>query len=164
MTKGNPRSHGAVAQLGERRVRNAKAEGSIPFRSTFMVNIFWIGLAGGIGSIARYLVGLFAVRYLGVSLFYGTFTVNLVGSFIMGLVMSLSLHHPSMPPHLRLVLTVGFLGGFTTYSSFNQETLVELQTGNYQKAFLYICMTLVLCLAAGSIGFGIGRKVSGFPY
>lgn len=129
-----------------------------------MVNIFWIGLAGGIGSIARYLVALFAVRYLGTSLFYGTFAVNLVGSFVMGMVVGLSLTHPALSPNLRLILTAGFLGGFTTYSTFNQETLVQLQSGNYQKAFLYIFLTLFLCLAAGYLGWGMGRKISGIAY
>lgn len=129
-----------------------------------MVNVFWIGLTGGLGSIARYLVGLFAVRYLGLPLFYGTFTVNLIGSFIMGMLISLSLSHPAMSPNLRLILTVGFLGGFTTYSTFNQETLMQLQSGNYQKAFLYIFLTLFLCLAAGYLGWGIGRKFSGLAY
>lgn len=129
-----------------------------------MLNLFWIGLAGGIGTIVRYLVGGFALRYLGTAMPYGTFTVNLVGSFVMALVIGFSLNNPGISPSLRLILTTGFLGGFTTYSSFNQETLLELQAGNYQKAFTYIFMTFIFCLVAGSFGWALGRRLSTFSY
>jgi len=129
-----------------------------------MFNLLWIGLAGGLGSITRYLVGGFALRYLGTSFPYGTLTVNLVGSFMMALIVELSLSSSWIPPGLRLILTTGFLGGFTTYSSFNQETVQSLQAGDYSKAFLYASSTLALCLTAGFLGWGLGRRLSALPY
>ncbi len=151
---------GAVAQLGERRVRNAKAVGSIPICST-MLNLLWIGLAGGLGTIARYLSSGLALKIFGMAYPYGTLSVNVLGSFLMGLIVELSLSSASIPPALRLILTTGFLGGFTTYSSFNQETIQQFQSGDFHKALLYIMMTLIFCLIAGYLGWGFARKITG---
>lgn len=126
-----------------------------------MLNLFWIGIAGGLGSITRYLTSGLALRFFGMAYPYGTLSVNVLGSFLMGLIVEFSLASSSISPTLRLVLTTGFLGGFTTYSSFNQETIQQIQSGDYQKAFLYIMMTLVFCLAAGYLGWGLARKITG---
>ncbi len=151
---------GVVAQLGERCVRNAEAEGSIPFDST-MLNLLWIGIAGGLGSIARYLISGTAVQWLGNSYAHGTLIVNVLGSFLMGFLVEFSTSSSFISPTFRLIIATGFLGGFTTYSSFNQETIQHLQSGDYPKAFLYIMMTLVFCLIAGYLGWGLARKITG---
>ena len=126
-----------------------------------MLNLLWIGIAGGIGSVARYLMSSFALRIFGMTYPYGTLSVNVVGSFLMGLIMESSLSSSTISPTLRLILTTGFLGGFTTYSSFNQETLQQLQSGDYQKTFLYILLMFVFCIAAGFSGWVIARKFVG---
>lgn len=123
-----------------------------------MLNLLWIGLAGAIGTIARYLTSGLALRFFGMAYPYGTLSVNVLGSFVMGLLVEFSLSSSAISPTLRLVLTTGFLGGFTTYSSFNQETIQQFQSGDYQKAFLYILMTLIFCLVAGYLGWGLARK------
>lgn len=126
-----------------------------------MLNLLWIGLAGGIGSITRYFTSGLALRMFGMAYPYGTLSVNVVGSFLMALIVELSLSSSAISPALRLTLTTGFLGGFTTYSSFNQETIQQIQSGDYHKAILYILMTVIFCLVAGYLGWGIGKKIIG---
>jgi CrcB protein len=109
-------------------------------------------MAGALGTGARYLVGLWAYDRLGKAIPYGTLLVNVVGCFLIGLVMQLSLRTVAIPPALRLTLTTGFIGGLTTYSSFNYDVSRYLQSGAYATAGLYFCLTVILCLAAGSLG------------
>ena len=117
-----------------------------------MVKLFWICMAGALGTGTRYLVGLWADERLGKALPYGTLLVNVVGCFLIGLVMQLSLRTAAIPPALRLTLTTGFMGGLTTYSSFNYDVGRYLQSGAYATAVLYFGLTVLLCLAAGSLG------------
>jgi CrcB protein len=117
-----------------------------------MVKLLWICLAGAIGTGVRYLVGLWADERLGRAIPYGTLLVNVVGCFLIALVMQISLRTSAVSPTLRLTLTTGFMGGLTTYSSFNYDLGQYLHSGAYATAVLYFALTLVLCLAAGSLG------------
>jgi fluoride exporter len=117
-----------------------------------MVKFFWICLAGALGTGARYLVGLWADERLGKAIPFGTFFVNVVGCFLIGLVMQVSLRTTAIPASLRLTLTTGFMGGLTTYSSFNYDLTRYLQSGAYTTALVYFALTVVLCLASGSLG------------
>lgn len=101
-------------------------------------------LGGAIGSGARYLTVLVATRYLGIGFPYGTFVVNVVGSFAIAMVVQMV-----APSELRFFLVSGVLGGFTTYSSFNEETLLFLRNGNVSLAFVYLALTVLGCLGAG---------------
>jgi fluoride exporter len=118
-----------------------------------VVRVLWIGLGGALGTIARYLTQVGMLRLCGPGFPYGTLTVNIVGSLILGAVMWLASQPGAMSDTVRLTLATGVLGGFTTYSSFNQETLRYLQTGAPLLALLNIAATLLLCLAAGWIGW-----------
>ena len=109
-------------------------------------------MAGALGTGARYLVGLWADERIGKALPYGTLIVNVVGCFLIGLVMQISLRTSAIPPSLRLTLTTGFMGGLTTYSSFNYDLARYLQSGAYGTATLYFGLTVMLCLAAGLLG------------
>jgi CrcB protein len=115
-------------------------------------------LAGGLGSGARYVVGQWSSGAVGTAFPYGTLIVNLVGCFILGAVVQLS-SSGSWSPELRATIAVGFLGGFTTYSSFNQETLGMLNGGAGGMAGAYVLVTLVGGLAAGSLGLALARMV-----
>jgi CrcB protein len=117
-----------------------------------MVKLLWICLAGAIGTGVRYLVGLWADEHLGRAIPYGTLIVNVVGCFLIGLVMQVSLRTSAVSPALRLTLTTGFMGGLTTYSSFNYDLGQYLHAGAYTTAVLYFAVTFLLCLAAGSLG------------
>ncbi len=117
-----------------------------------MVKLFWICLAGAIGTGVRYWVGLWADERLGRAIPYGTLLVNVVGCFLIAFVMQISLRTSAVSPALRLTLTTGFMGGLTTYSSFNYDLGQYLHSGAYATAGLYFALTMILCLAAGSLG------------
>lgn len=113
--------------------------------------------AGALGCGTRYLVGL----WLGARSFpYATLLVNLIGCFLIALVFELSLRIASFPPNLRLALTTGFMGGLTTYSSFNYETTKLASTGESGRALLYLGATLIGCVLAGLLGMWLARRIS----
>jgi CrcB protein len=120
---------------------------------------FWIVVgAGGAGCGLRYLIGI----WLGSRSFpYGTLVVNLAGSFSIALVLELSLRlQGSMSDELRLALTTGFMGGLTTYSSFNYETTALAQRGQTAAALANVGITLLGCLAMGALGLWIARRLA----
>lgn len=126
-----------------------------------MVRFLWICLGGAAGTGARYLVTLWALRTAGPGFPWGTLAVNLVGSFLLGLLMQVALTTDLIGPTLRLGLTTGVMGGFTTYSTFNYETLAYLQRSAWLLAFANLAATVLLCLAAGALGLVAGRFVAG---
>jgi CrcB protein len=122
--------------------------------------LLWVMVAGGAGSGARYLVGLWAAERLGAALPYGTLIVNLAGCFALGVVAHLA-SSTSWNPELRAAIAVGFLGGFTTYSSFNHETLALIQGGAGGTALIYVLATLAGGLLAGWAGLAVARQFAG---
>lgn len=121
--------------------------------------LLWVMAAGGLGSGARYLIGRWAFDALGAAFPYGTFIVNLVGCFALGVLVQLT-SAGSVSPEMRTAIGVGFLGGFTTYSSFNQDTLALVASGATGAALVNIVLTLFGGLAAGLLGMAIGRAAS----
>ncbi len=124
-----------------------------------MTKLLSIFLAGGLGCLARYGVTLGLAARLGPALPYGTFTVNVVGSGLMGLLFALASASPANGPTLAAVLGTGFLGGFTTFSAFSLDTLRLAQDGAPGRALAYAAATLLACLCATALGFGIGQRV-----
>jgi CrcB protein len=120
------------------------------------MTVLWVFLGGGLGSAARYLIGQWSVAALGAAFPYGTLIVNLVGCFALGLVVQLSVAG-SWHADVRVAVAAGLLGGFTTYSSFNQETLTLLASGATGAAALNVAITLAGGLAAGALGATAGR-------
>jgi fluoride exporter len=116
-----------------------------------MHRLFWICLAGAAGTALRYFVGLWATRRFGPGFPFGTLIVNLVGCFLIGFVMNAAAVK-SWPETTRLAVTVGFLGGFTTYSSFNYEAARLAGTGAVGVASAYLLLTLLGGFAAGLLG------------
>ena len=113
------------------------------------------------GTGARYLLSTWMLRTLGAGFPYGTLAVNLVGSFLLGALMQVALASESFSPTLRLALGTGVLGGFTTYSSFNQETLGLMREGSLGLGFAYLAVTVITCLAAGLLGLWAARLLTG---
>lgn len=116
-------------------------------------------LAGAFGTGARYLLGTWAVRTFGPSFPVGTLIINAVGSFLLAIIMGLSLERNLVPPDLRIVLTTGVMGGFTTYSSFNYETLRLFQQGSRGLALAYLGATVIGCLVLGALGAIVVRLI-----
>lgn len=121
------------------------------------MQVFWIAVAGGIGTALRYGAGVAAARSLGGELPYGTLLVNVAGSFLLAVVAEALAGATLLGVEARLLLGVGLLGGFTTYSSFNLETLRLAQAGQLDRALLYAAATVLGCLLAGFAGVIVGR-------
>lgn len=117
--------------------------------------------AGGFGALVRYLVSGWILRVSGAGFPFGTLAVNASGSFLIGMLMHVALTTGAIPPEVRLALTVGFLGGFTTYSTFNYETIQLAQQGAWWLALANLTLTVVGCLVAGVGGLAVGRLVAG---
>ena len=116
--------------------------------------------AGALGTGARYAIQSWALRALGAAFPYGTLLVNVTGSFAISVLMQLALGTPLVSPTMRLALATGFLGGFTTYSAFNYETLSFIERGDWPRAVLYAGVTLLACVAAGALGLALGRGLA----
>ncbi len=126
-----------------------------------MVRLFWICLGGAFGTGLRYGVSLWAPRLLGISFPYATLIVNVVGSFLIGLIMYLGLNTALLSPTVRFTLTTGVMGGLTTYSTFNYETLRSFQEGQWLLGTLNLLLTVCGCIVAGLLGLACGRFVAG---
>jgi len=107
-----------------------------------------IALGGAIGSVLRHGVNVASAKMLGTDFPYGTLTVNLVGSFVMGLLFAVFAHVWQPPQGLRLFLVTGVLGGFTTFSSFSLDAVTLLERQDYLAAGLYILTSVALSLVA----------------
>jgi CrcB protein len=126
-----------------------------------VAQFLWICLGGAVGTGARYLVAVFALRLLGPVFPWGTLIVNVAGSFLLGAIMHVGLATEWISPAWRVALTTGVMGGFTTYSTFNYETLGYLREGAVGLALLNLGATVLLCLAAGWLGLVTARAVVG---
>jgi fluoride exporter len=125
-----------------------------------MERFLWVCLAGAAGTGARYLVSLWAVQRLGSAFPFGTLIVNLVGCFAI----AFAAHAASMlswSPTVRSAIAVGFIGGLTTYSSFNYETTALVERGALGAAALNAVATIGGAFAAGWLGLIAARAVLG---
>ena len=118
-----------------------------------------ICLGGAIGTGLRYLTSSVAVRWLGVDFPYGTLIVNVVGSFLIGLIQQVGATSLLIPETTRLFLTVGIMGGLTTYSSFSYETLRLTQIGAWGQAWINVLVTTAVCLGVCFLGIVVGRLI-----
>jgi fluoride exporter len=126
-----------------------------------MGRLAWVSLGGAVGTAARYLLSVWLLRALGPAFPYGTLAVNLIGSFLLGMIVQVGLDSTLLSPTTRLVLGTGVMGGFTTYSTFNYETLQYLQGGAWAMAGLNVAATLLGCLVAGALGVAAARALVG---
>jgi CrcB protein len=126
-----------------------------------MARFLWICAAGAVGTGARYVLSTWLSRVAGPAFPWGTLAVNLLGSFLLGAIMEIGVATELISPAVRLTLATGLLGGFTTYSSFNYETLQYLQSENWLLASVNIGATVVACLTAGLLGIWAGRLLGG---
>lgn len=119
-----------------------------------------VGAGGFIGSVLRYVTSVSVQRAAGGSTFpLGTMTVNIIGCFAIGLLMALARDRGLFSSHLRLFLTVGILGGFTTFSSFAYESTELLSGGGYWRFALNITLSIAGGLAAVWAGFAAAKVV-----
>ena len=123
-----------------------------------MYRLALVALGGAAGSVARYLVSGWMQKLLGTQFPYGTLTVNLVGCLVIGWLFGLALGgRSSMPEDLRLMLVIGVLGGFTTFSSFGWETIQFINDSQWLRASLNILLNNVLGLGLALAGYRLGE-------
>lgn len=118
-----------------------------------LAGLVWVGLGGMVGSVARHALSTWLTRLFGPAFPFGTLAVNVIGSLLLGAIMWIAAHTSALGPNARLALTTGVMGGFTTYSTFNQETLRLFQERSWGLGLLYVAATLLGCLAAGWLGW-----------
>jgi fluoride exporter len=125
-----------------------------------MERLFWICLAGAVGTGSRYLIALWAAQRLGSAFPYGTLIVNLAGCFLITAVMHAALTL-GWSANLRAALTIGFMGGLTTYSSFNYETMRLFEEGAPATAVVNLALTVIGGFIAGWLGLVAARELLG---
>lgn len=125
------------------------------------MRFLWICLGSGMGGGARYLLSGWALKVLGPAFPYGTLAVNVLGSFLIAGLMYAGVEKMVISPTVRLTLTVGVIGGFTTYSTFSYETMRFLQDGAWGIAIVNVIVTVFGCLAACLLGWAGAKWLFG---
>ena len=115
--------------------------------------ILIIGLGGFLGSVARYVTAKFVDEKLSPAFPYGTLTVNILGSFLLGIIYIIALRKAGLTENGRLFLGVGFCGGFTTFSAFCNEGFLLLKENQFSLFFIYFTASVVLGLLATAAGY-----------
>ncbi|MCZ7584608.1 MAG: fluoride efflux transporter CrcB [Deltaproteobacteria bacterium] len=126
-----------------------------------MRELLYIGLAGALGSVGRYAVSGWAYRVAGEHFPYGTLVVNVIGCFLLGFLMRLGIESEAVPRELRVAATVGFLGAFTTFSTFGYETMRYIEDGLLGTAAANVGAQLLLGLPACWGGMALARAWMG---
>jgi len=120
--------------------------------------LLFIAFGGAAGSVMRFGVSSLVYSNLGRSFPYGTLTVNVAGSFLMGLLSVVMIEKFSLSAEWRAAILIGFLGAFTTFSTFSLETLQLMQQGELTKAVLNMLLSVFVCVFAIWLGFVLGKQ------
>jgi CrcB protein len=137
-----------------------KTEADMPlgWRSILLKYVV-VGIGGCLGSILRFWLGNYVGSKMGTRFPYGTFVINLTGSFLIGLVFAFLTKRSEWSPYWRYLIPIGFIGGYTTFSSFEFETLRTIQEGQVGIGLLYVTSSVVFGLAAVWGGLIAGRAL-----
>jgi CrcB protein len=125
--------------------------------------MFWaIAVGAAVGGLARYYLASSIQQRFGVTFPWGTLVVNVTGCLLIGFFIRYSLATPAVSAEMRAVLTIGFCGGYTTFSTFSFETAALLEEGQYERAGAYVAGSVVLSLIATFAGFLLARELLAF--
>lgn len=124
-----------------------------------MLDIVVVAVGGGIGAVTRYLVSNLAAERYGAAFPYGTLIANIGGCLVIGLFMGLVFERIIVNPYWRLLVTTGFLGGLTTFSSFGYETMKLAGDGSFNLAVINILLNVVIGLGATWAGLALAKLV-----
>ena len=121
-----------------------------------MKETLWVGAGGLAGAVARHLVSTWVTTWLGSAFPYATFLINVTGSFLLGLLVGMLQGH-AVSPIVPLSLGVGFLGAYTTFSTFTYETVRLLEDGSVFLAGANVVASVLVGLLSGIVGLAVGR-------
>jgi CrcB protein len=124
------------------------------------VRTFWaVALGAALGGVSRYYLASAIQHRVGATFPWGTLVVNVTGSLLLGVLIRYALATPSISVELRALLTTGFCGGYTTFSTYSYETAALLEDGQYSRAGLYATASVIVALAATFAGFMLAREL-----
>ncbi len=124
-----------------------------------MKELMYMAIAGGLGSVCRYGVTILTQRITGDTFPSGTFVVNILGCFLFGLVWGLLDHRIGLPPHTRLVVLTGFMGAFTTFSTYAFQSLALMQNGQWFFAAINVAGQVAGGVLLAFAGLALGRAL-----
>lgn len=119
-----------------------------------------IGVGGFVGAIARFVIGSYVGNKLGTRFPYGTFVINCSGSFLIGLILTLLTEKTHWDANWRYLIPIGFIGAYTTFSTFEYETARVVQDGQIVIALLNVSLSVVIGFAAVFAGIALGRAIA----
>ena len=126
-----------------------------------MRELLFLAGAGAAGAVSRYALSGWTHRLFGDRFAYGTLAVNVLGSFLIGLVMHAALSADLLTREARVAVTIGFLGAFTTFSTFSYETMKAIEDGEWGTAAANVILNVLLCLGATWLGLLAARQIWG---
>lgn len=121
--------------------------------------LWYIAFGSAVGGVSRYLLGGYVQRLSGGTFPMGTLLINITGSFLLGLISRYALDSAAVSAEVRAMLTIGFCGGYTTFSSFSLETVRLLEDGDYARAGFYIALSVGLSVAATILGIVTAKEL-----
>ena len=119
----------------------------------------WVGVGGFAGANVRYVLGAWIGNRLGAGFPYGTFFINLSGSLLIGVILTLLTEQLVVDPLWRRLIVIGFLGGYTTFSSYSYEALALIEQGSWNRALSYVIASNILGLFACYLGIIMARAI-----
>jgi CrcB protein len=122
-------------------------------------NYLFVTFGGALGALSRYIIVILAAKFLGSDFPYGTLFVNVLGSFLLSFFMFLALEKLTLSSSLRLLISTGFFGSFTTLSSVTYETILIAQTGDFVKAIINIFLNFFISLVVAFFGFLLSKII-----
>jgi CrcB protein len=119
----------------------------------------FVGLGSAIGGIARYFLSAAIQQRAATTFPLGTLVINISGSLLLGFLLRYALGSPAISADVRALLTTGFCGGYTTFSTYSYETATLIEDGDYRRATLYAALSVVVALAGTFAGFAAAREL-----
>ena len=124
-----------------------------------VIPLWYVAIGSAVGGVSRYLLSAAVQARVGTAFPLGTLVVNVSGSLLLGFVLRVALGSGSVSPEMRALLTTGFCGGYTTFSTFSYEAASLMERGDYRRASLYVAGSVALSLLGMFLGFAAAREL-----